>query len=78
MDKLNIDICDEEITISMKDGTEIVHWTIDEWEEDPTIVPAIANAIRMAHTNPEFLIEINKRHIDSIRKLQDECNNIPD
>jgi len=66
---LNIDICSEEITISMRDGTEVVHWVEDEWVEDPTIVPAIANAIHLAHSDQKKLIVLNKEHIDSQRKI---------
>ena len=44
---------------------EVVMWTESEWKEDPTIVPAIANAIRMAYAEPGKLLEINKKHIDS-------------
>ena len=62
---LTVEIYPEEITIYMEDGTEVVHWVEDEWEEDPTIVPAIANAIHMAHTVPDKLLTLNKKHIDS-------------
>jgi len=66
---LKIDICTEEITISMRDGTEVAHWVIDEWVEDPTIVPCIANAIHLAHSDQKKLIALNKEHIDSQRKI---------
>lgn len=37
-----------------KDGThEMVMWDSREWEEDPAVVFAIANAIRMCLLNPE-------------------------
>ena len=61
---LKVDICKEEITISTENGLEVVHWVEDEWNEDPSIVPAIANAIHLAHTNPYELVRINQRHID--------------
>jgi len=62
---LKVDICEEEITISTKEELEVVHWTCDEWKEDPSIVPAIANAIHLAHTDPEKLITINIKHIEA-------------
>ena len=62
---LTVEIYPEEITISLEDGTEVVHWVEDEWLEDPTIVPAIANAIHLAHTAPDDLIVLNQKHIDS-------------
>jgi len=62
---LTVEIYPEEITISTADGLEVVHWVEDEWQEDPTIVPAIANAIHLAHTEPDELIRINRWHIDS-------------
>ena len=66
---LYIDICTEEITISMRDGTEVVHWVEDEWIEDPTIVPAIANAIHLAHTAPYKSLVLNKEHIDAQKEI---------
>ena len=61
---LEIEISEEEITIKTKrDGIEVVHWVIDEWEEDPSILPCIANAIHMAHTKPDELIHINFKHM---------------
>ena len=64
---LTVDICEDEVTIYTEDGTEVVHWVCDEWIEDPTIVPSIANAIHLAHTDPVKLIEINQHHIDCQR-----------
>jgi len=64
--KLNIEIFPEEITVTtINDKIEVVHWTEDEWIEDPTIVPAIVNAIHLAHTDPDKLIHINWKHMDS-------------
>ena len=35
---------------------EIVYWTEQEWIEDSeTVTPAIANAIHLAHTDPDEL-----------------------
>jgi len=66
---LTIEIYPEEITVLMEDGTEVVHWTEDEWLEDPAIVPAIVNAIHLAHTAPDDLIALNQKHIDSQREI---------
>lgn len=66
---IKVNICEEEITISTEDDIEIVHWTHDEWEEDPTIIPCIANAIKMAYTDPKKLIGINITHINSQRGM---------
>lgn len=63
---LKIEILSEEITIStIRDEIEVVHWVEDEWIEDPTILPAIANAIHLAHTAPDKLIHMNFAHMSS-------------
>ena len=67
---LKVEILEEEITISLEDGTEVVHWVEDEWLEDPTIVPAIAEAVNLAYTNPQGLIFLNQAHIDSQKKFK--------
>lgn len=41
-----VDIRTDEITISDRIG-EVVKWVKDEWEEDPNIVPTIANAVKL-------------------------------
>ena len=66
---LKVEILEEEITISLEDGTEVVHWVEDEWLEDPTITPCIANAVNLAYTDPQGLISINQAHIDSQREF---------
>jgi len=40
--------------------TEVVYWDIKEWEDDPTIVFSIANAVRLAYTHPDELINLLK------------------
>jgi len=62
---MRIEIEQDHITIFNNQGYEVVHWIEDEWIEDPTIILAIANAIKMAYTKPGELIEINKKHIQS-------------
>lgn len=61
---LEIEILPEEITIrTVNDKIEVVHWVEDEWIEDPTILPAIANAIHLAHTHPDKLMHMNFKHM---------------
>ena len=45
--KTEIRITDEFISIEY-DGVEIVFWEAQEWGEDGSIVPSIANAIMLA------------------------------
>jgi hypothetical protein len=67
---LKVEICDEEITISDREGIEIVHWVHTEWEEDPSVVPCIAHAIQLAYAAPDKLIVINKKHIESQKRCR--------
>jgi len=47
------------ITIGYLNGLEIVTWIQDEWEEDASIVPAIANAIRITcEEGPETIAKM--------------------
>lgn len=70
---LEIEILPEEITVRTKrDKIEVVHWVEDEWKEDPTIITAIANAIHMAHTEPERLIHINWKHMSSQYEIREK------
>lgn len=65
---LQFEISNDCVRICFEDGIEIVGWSVDEWTEDPEfVVPAIANAIHLAHTAPNYLIELNKEHINSQR-----------
>jgi hypothetical protein len=49
MKRADVIVEEEGIYINDENGTEIVSWTIDEWKEDTEfVVPAIANAIKMA------------------------------
>lgn len=67
--QLGVEIDPEEVTVFLPDGREVVHWVNDEWEEDPTIVPAIVHAVIMAYEDPDTLIKINQHHIDSQEKI---------
>lgn len=58
MKPLEVIISDDFIAIQ-DDQKEIAGWHKDEWIEDPeTVVPAIANAIHLAHTDSEKLINL--------------------
>jgi hypothetical protein len=48
--KPEVIITESSVTI-LHDDEEIVHWVSDEWEEDPSIVPSITNAIKLAYTD---------------------------
>ena len=39
-----------------KEPTHICYWHIEEWEEDPTVVISIANAIQLFYTNKKELL----------------------
>lgn len=41
-------VTEDSVTV-LHNQEEIVHWVSDEWEEDPSIVPSIANAIKIAY-----------------------------
>ena len=43
--KSEVIVTESSVTI-LHDNEEIVHWVSDEWEEDPSIVPSISNAIK--------------------------------
>lgn len=44
----NVEIFNDEVTIYDDNGQEVVKWISDEWKEDPSIIPAIKNAIKLA------------------------------
>ena len=54
-----VDITEDYIDISTSDGTPVVSWSKEEWVEDSSfVVPAIANAILLATTDPSSLIKL--------------------
>ena len=70
LETIAVNIDEDEITITC-DGYEVCHWVKDEWIEDPEcVVPAIANAIHLAYTNPSYLAYINRKHILSQIKME--------
>lgn len=50
-------------------GKEIMMWDFDEWNEDPSLVFAIVNAVQRAHivTCDEFAAIIGKKWDDELR-----------
>lgn len=54
--RVRIELGEDHVTIYHHDE-EVVHWLQDEWEEDPSIVPSIANAVMLACTNIRLLRE---------------------
>jgi hypothetical protein len=55
--KSEVIVTESSVTI-LHDNEEIVHWVSDEWEEDPSIVPSISNAIKLAYTDILHLREL--------------------
>jgi len=68
----NVTVEKDHVLIFDDDGQEIVIWVSDEWEEDPTIIPAIRNAIRLANQGKvedmKKAIDYDKFHVCSISK----------
>lgn len=54
---VQVEITEDSITV-LHGKEEIVHWVSDEWEEDPSIVPSIANAIKLAYKDIFLLREL--------------------
>ena len=52
---MRVEIEADGIYITKDNGEEVVMWDEQEWRDDPTVVPAIANAVRLALTNPADL-----------------------
>ena len=55
--KLIVEFNEDAIGIHDEDENEIVYWTKDEWIDDPEIVFSIVNAVKLAYTEPNVLIE---------------------
>ena len=57
-DRAVVELCEDVVYITI-DGRDDRHvsWTIDEWVEDPTIALSMANAVGLALTDPDDLIE---------------------
>lgn len=62
-----VKIDDDYIAIIIND-VEAVCWHVDEWNEDPSIVPAIATAIKLGYNDPVHLL----------RTVKSFCNNWDD
>jgi hypothetical protein len=59
------------IRFDQDDYLEVVKWVKDEWEEDPTLVNVICDAVIMAQVQPEQLIKIHEKHIESQRQINE-------
>lgn len=62
------EILDTHVTINVTlfgKTYEVVHWVDDEWEEDSSLTPTIANAVMLCHANPGLLLKISLEHIKS-------------
>lgn len=57
MNKLEVEILDDSIRIYNQFGDEIVGWTSSEWI-DENLTMTITNAINLAHTNPDELLNL--------------------
>jgi hypothetical protein len=59
--------------------TEVVCWVQREWEEDPDIVPAICETVRLALLNPSrlrLLLERTAEHDEQVADYVDACDRI--
>lgn len=60
--RYQIEFGEDFITIS-DNKVEVVHWVQNEWEEDPSVVFSIANAIKLACEGKEIRKIIGKREV---------------
>jgi hypothetical protein len=52
--------------IEIMDGTdELIYWDIEEWKSDPQIVFSIANAVKLALTDPDELKRIIREEVNN-------------
>lgn len=60
--ELTIEV-DEDYIAIFGNGVEVVSWTSDEWQEDPSIVPAIVNSVLYAkeHGVEQYALSIRKQ-----------------
>jgi hypothetical protein len=49
---MNIEVASSNIAIYSNAGDEYIYWDQTEWEEDPSIVPNIVNAVSLALEDP--------------------------
>ena len=57
-----VEILGDELTIYGKDGKEIVHWVVDEVEEDAELAFTIANAVKIYYEEGEYAL---KKYLDN-------------
>lgn len=60
MKELFVEFGDDYIRIHDKENFELVYWHIDEWIDDPEVVFSIANAVKLAYSDPKLLIKTLK------------------
>lgn len=70
MKNLKLAIDQESVTIYIDNGENeehilICYWHMEEWEEDPSIVVSIANAIQLFYTNKKELLS----RLDAIKTI---------
>lgn len=58
---VKVDVFSDGIYIYDALGNEIVSWISDEWERDPSIVPSIANAVKLAFDDWDTLMRLLKK-----------------
>lgn len=49
---------DDVVAIADQDGYELVSWQQDEWEANPSLVSPMVNAVHLAHSDPEGLVQM--------------------
>lgn len=58
--RFSVQTTQSDVTISY-DNQPVLHWTQEEWEEDPTVTISIINAVIQAYAEPEKLYEFCRK-----------------
>lgn len=53
-----VKVFEDGVYIYDHNGVEIVSWTEDEWEQDPSVVASIANALVIFYTEGEYALKV--------------------
>ena len=69
--KLKVIVRDDFITITDKEGYEIVFWTQSEWQEEPYLTVQMSQWIVMAYEDPERLLEHHMPHYEACKNMSD-------
>jgi hypothetical protein len=67
---LTVEIEADYVAIYLPNGAEIVRWVDDEWLEDPSLTITIANAVKLAYTDPEYVIKVGFPNI--LAEMEDD------